>query len=61
MAGSSDANNVPEGKTLIFGSWDCTTDGSNGFYSHLITPKSPELKATHQSAETCKLAELDGK
>ena len=26
MAGSSDANNVPEGTTLVFGSWACTAD-----------------------------------
>ena len=27
MAGSSNANNVPEGTTLIFGSWACMADG----------------------------------
>ena len=47
MAGSSDANNVPEGTTLVFGSWACTADGSGGFSSHLVTPNSPKPKATH--------------
>ena len=61
MAGSIDANNVPEGTTLVFGSWACTADGSGGFSSHLVMPKSPELKTTNQSAEICKTVELDGK
>ena len=61
MAGSSDTNNVPEGTTLVFGSWACTVDGSGGFSSHLVTSKSPELKTTNQSVEICKTAELDGK
>ena len=46
MAGSSDANNVPEGTTLVFGSWACTADGSGGFSSHLVMPNSPKPKAT---------------
>ena len=61
MAGSIDPNNVPEGTTLVFGSWACTADGSGGFSSHLVTPKSPELRTTNQSAETCKTAEFDRK
>ena len=61
MAESSDANNMPEGITLVFDSWACTADGSGGFSSHLITTKSPESKATNQSVETCKLAELERK
>ena len=61
MAGSSDANNVPEGTTPVFGSWACTADGSGGFSSHLIMPEAPESKTTYQSAETCKAAELDRK
>ena len=61
MAESSDANNMPEGITLVFYSWACTADGSGGFSSHLITTKSPESKATNQSVETCKPAELDRK
>ena len=61
MAGSRDANNVPEDITLIFGSWACTADGSGGFSSHLVTPDSPKPKATIQPAEICKTAELDGK
>jgi hypothetical protein len=47
MAGSSDANNVPEGTTLVFGSWAFTADGSGGFSSHLITPKTRESKTTN--------------
>ena len=61
MAGSSNANNVPEGTTLVFGSWACTADGSGGFSSHLVTPNSPELKTINQFAEICKTVELDGK
>ena len=60
MAGSSDANNVPEGTTLVFGSWACTTDGSAGFSSHLLTPNSPKPKTTFKSADVCETAELDG-
>jgi len=60
MAGSSNANNVPEGTTLVFSSWACTVDGSGGFSGHLVTPNSPELKTT-KSAEICKIAELNGK
>ena len=61
MAGSSDTNNVPEGTTLVFGSWACTADRSGGFSSHLVTPNSPELKTYNQPAEICKTAELDKK
>ena len=61
MAGSSDANNVPEGTTLVFGSWACMADGSGGFSSHLVMPNSPKLKTTFQSAEVCEIAELDRK
>ena len=61
MAGSSDANNVPEGTTLIFGSWACTADGTGGFSSHLVTPYSPKPKTTNQFAEICYTAELDEK
>ena len=61
MVGSSDANNVPEGTTLVFGSWACMTDGSGGFSSHLVTPNLPELKIINQSAEICNTAELDEK
>src|SRR6185503_16282305 len=46
MARSSDTNNVPEGTTLVFGSWACTADGSGGFSSHLVTSNSPKPKAT---------------
>jgi hypothetical protein len=61
MAGSSDANNVPEGTTHVFGSWAYTADRSGGFSSHLVTPNSPELKTINQSTEICKTAEYDGK
>ena len=44
MAKSSDTNKVPEGTTLVFGSWACTADGSGGFSSHLVTPNSPKPK-----------------
>jgi hypothetical protein len=61
MARSSDANNVPEGTTFVFGSWACTANGSGGFSSHFVTPNSPELKTINQPAEICEVAELDGK
>ena len=61
MAGSSDANNVPEGTTLIFGSWACTAEGSGGFSIHLVTPNSPKPKTTTQLADICKTADLDEK
>ena len=61
MAGSSNANNVLEGTTFVFGSWACTADGSGGFSSHLVTPNSPKLKITLQPADICKIADLDGK
>ena len=60
MAGSSDANNVPEGTTLVFGSWACTADGSGGFSSHLVTPNSPKPKATHL-ADIHETVDLDEK
>ena len=34
-------------------------DGSGGFSSHLIMPKSLESKTSYQSAETCNALELD--
>ena len=61
MAGSSDANSMPEGTTLVFGSWACTADGSGGFSSHLVTPNSPKLKTTPQPADICENSDLDGK
>ena len=61
IAGSSDANNVLEGTTLVFSSWACTANGSSGFSSHLVTPNSPELKTINQPAKICKTAELDRK
>ena len=61
MAGSSDANKVPEGTTLVFGSWACAADGTGGFSSHLVTPNSPEPKTTSQLADIRESADLDGK
>ena len=61
MAGSSDADNVPVGTTLVFGSWACTADGTGGFSSHLVTPNSHKLKTINQSTEICKTIEFDGK
>ena len=58
MARSSDANSVPEGTTLVFGSWACTTDGSGGFSSHLVMPNSPKPKAT-QLTDIRKTVDLD--
>ena len=60
MAGSIDANNVPEGTTLVFGSWVCTADGSGSFSSHLVMPKTPKSKPNNQLAETDNVAELGG-
>ena len=61
MAESSNANNVPEGTTLVFGSWACTADGTGGFSSHLVTPNSPKFKTSSQVADTRKSADLYGK
>ena len=61
MAESSDANNVPEGTTLVFGSWVCMANGSGGFSSHLVTPNSPKPKTIIQPAGICEIADLDGK
>ena len=61
MAGSSDANNVPKGTTLVFGSWACMADGSGGFSSHLVMPNSPKLKTTVQLTDIRKPADLDEK
>ena len=61
MAGPSDANNVPEGTTLVFGSWACTADGTGGFSSHLVMPNSPKPKTTVQLVDIRKPADLDEK
>ena len=61
MAGSSDANYVPEGTTLVFGSWACTADGKGGFSSHLVMPKSPRSKTRSQLAGIREFADLDEK
>jgi len=59
MAGSSDANNMPKGTTLVFGSWACMADGSGGFSSHLVTPNSPKPKTISQLADIHESADLD--
>ena len=59
MAGSSDANNMPEGITLVFGYWACMADGSGGFSSHLVKPDSPKPKTTSQLADIRETAGLD--
>ena len=61
MAGPSDANNVPEGTTFVFGSWACTADGTGGFSSHLVTRNSPKSKTNSQVADTRKSTDLNGK
>ena len=61
MAGSSDANNMPEGTTLVFGSWASTADGSGGFSSHLVTPNSPKPKTRSQVVDMRESADLDEK
>jgi hypothetical protein len=61
MAGSSDANNVPKGTTLVFGSWACTAGESGGFSSHFVTPNSPKPKTTIQPTDICEIADVDGK
>ena len=60
MARSSDASNVPEGTTLVFGSWACTTDGLGGLSSHLVTPKLPVSKTSNQTVGISNSAELGG-
>ena len=52
---------MPEGTTLVFGSWACTADESGSFSSHLVTPNSPKPKTTLQLGEICETAELGGK
>ena len=59
MAGSSNANSVPEGTTLVFGSWACTADGTGGFSSHLVMPNSPRSKIRSQLAGIREFADLD--
>ena len=49
---------MPEGTTLIFGSWACTADRSGGFSSHLVTPNSAEQKTTSQLADIRESADL---
>ena len=61
MAGLSNANNVPEGTTLVFGSWACTANGTGVFSSHLVTPNSPKPKTSSQVAGIRKPADLDEK
>ena len=57
MAESSNANGVPKGTTLIFGSWACTTDGSRGFSGQLIMPKALEVRQSAEADDATKLCE----
>jgi len=61
LAGSSDANNVPKGTTLVFDSWACTADGSGGFSRHPVTPNLPKPKITHQFSDIRESVDLDEK
>ena len=61
MAGSSDVNDMPEGTTLVFGSWAYTADGTGGFSSHLVMPNSPKLKTRSQLTDICESVDLDEK
>ena len=61
MAGSSDANNVLEGTTLVFDSWACTADGTRGLSSHLVMPNSPKSKTHSQLTDIRESADLDEK
>ena len=60
MPESSDANTVPKGTTLVFGSWACTANGSGGFTCHLISPKKPEVKLNDQPAGIADALRLGG-
>ena len=48
MADSNDTNNVPQGTTIIFGSWACTANGLGGYTSHLIAPEEMETPEDKQ-------------
>ena len=61
MAGSSNANNVPEGTILVFCSWACTPDRSGGFSSHLVTPNPPKARTRSQLAGIRESADLNKK
>ena len=61
MARSSNANNVPEGTTLVFGSWACTANGTGGFSSHLVTPNSPKPRTLSHLTGIRESADLDEK
>ena len=61
MAGSSDAHNVPEGTTLVFGSWACTAEGSGGFSGHLVAPNSSKPNTITQLTDIRESADLDEK
>ena len=59
MAGSSDVNDMPEGTTLVFGSWAYMADGTGGFSRHLVMPNSPKSKTRSQLADIRESADLD--
>ena len=52
---------MPEGTTLVFGSWACTDDGMGGFSSHLVTSNSSKSKTRSQLADIRESADLDEK
>ena len=41
--------------------WACTSDGTGGFSSHLVTPNSPKSKTRSQLADIRESADLDEK
>ena len=59
MAESSDSNNVPEGVTLVFGSWALMDNGSGCVTGHLIAPKEPKTIVDGQLTKSS--PELGGK
>ena len=55
---SDNANNVPKGTTINFGSWVCTVNGSGGYTSHLTTPEEPRIPTDRQLVDAhAKLSE----
>ena len=52
MADSNDTNNMPQGTTIVFGSWAYTANGSGGYTSHLITPEELETPDDKQLADS---------
>jgi len=40
---------LPQGATIIFGSWVCVTNGSGGFNSHLTNSPTPKSSMSEDS------------